>query len=113
MPSIFTLGPAAVYFLAFSVASSRSLPSGNDPQPEKLPPPQGAMVQPFVIDPVFMEFPHRKSHYAVWDLYGVDRTGHFRPRVIYAPSGAYYLYNGEPYPWVTTHEREIMPYVVD
>ena len=43
----------------------------------------------------------------------VDRTGHFRPRVIYAPSGAYYLYNGAPYPWVTTHERDIMPYIVD
>jgi hypothetical protein len=113
MPSVCALGPAALYLLVFWSGSARILPVG-DPQPEKLPPPKGAIVQPFVVDPIpFMEFPHRKSHYAVWDLYGVDRTGHFRPRVIYAPTGAYYLYNGEPYPWVTTHEREIMPYVVD
>lgn len=38
----------------------------------------------------------------VWQLYGVDQSGRFRPRVIYAPSGAYYLYNRQPFPWTTT-----------
>ncbi len=38
----------------------------------------------------------------VWQLYGVDQGGRFRPRVIYSPAGAYYLYNRQPFPWTTT-----------
>jgi hypothetical protein len=49
----------------------------------------------------------------VWQYYGVDRTGYFRPRVVYSPYGSYYQYNGAPFPWTTTHQREFMPYVVD
>ena len=53
------------------------------------------------------------SRYDVWQYYGVDRYGRFRARVIYSPYGSYYLYNGEPYPWTTTHQLDFMPYVVD
>ena len=103
-----------LFFCVLSVTSAGSLQADDVAQPEKLPPPkESAATQVIEVDPVlFMEFPHRQSRYAVWDFYGVDRTGHFRPRVIYSPYGPYYLYNGEPYPWVTTHERDIMPYVV-
>jgi len=56
---------------------------------------------------------YRRSAYEVWQNYGVDRHGFFRPLVVYSPYGAYYRYNGAPFPWTTTHQREFMPYVVD
>jgi hypothetical protein len=56
---------------------------------------------------------HRTSRYDVWQFYGVDRSGRFRPRVILSPHGAYYLYNGQPFPWVSNHPMEFAPYVVD
>ena len=50
---------------------------------------------------------------SVWQLYGVDSTGRFRPRVIYSPHGAYYLHNFAPYPWTSSNRMLYMPYVVD
>jgi hypothetical protein len=44
---------------------------------------------------------------------GVTQTGRYRPRVILSPGGSYYYYNGEPYPWVSTHGSNFMPYAVD
>jgi hypothetical protein len=55
----------------------------------------------------------RVSRYAVWQFYGVDRTGHWRPRVISSPHGAFYLYNGAPYPGSYNQQTEIMPYATD
>ncbi len=49
----------------------------------------------------------------IWQYYGVDSTGRFRARVILSPLGAYYLYNGEPYPWTTTRPLSHMPYALD
>jgi hypothetical protein len=97
-------------------AQPEMLPQPKSPDksgPEKLPQPKSEM--PVLIEPQpmpVMSFPPRRSYYAVWDLYGVTPSGQFRPRVIYSPHGAYYLYNGEPYPWVTTHSLEVMSFVV-
>jgi hypothetical protein len=80
-------------------------------RPELLPSPRPvapAVVCPPPAVPAF----YRTSQYDVWQYYGVDRQGGFRLRVIYAPAGAYYLYNGAPYPWTITHQREVVPYVV-
>lgn len=41
----------------------------------------------------------RTSAYDVWQYQGVTQNGRFRPLVIYGPEGAYYLYDGRPYPW--------------
>lgn len=68
---------------------------------------------PLPAEKVILPPCYRTSRYDVWQYYGVDRYGYFRPRVIATPYGAYYLYNGCPFPWVTTHELEIMPWVVD
>ena len=77
---------------------------------EPLPAPRGYPVS----SPYSPAMPYyRRSAYAVWQYYGVDRTGHFRPLVVYSPYGAYYRYNGAPFPWTTTHPLEWMPYVVD
>ena len=65
------------------------------------------------LAPVAFPAQYRVNRYQVWQYYGVDSYGQFRPLVIYGPSGAYYLINGAPFPWVQTHSREFMPYVVD
>lgn len=89
------------------------LTGGLAPAQEPLPQPRplgpvGVPVQPYV-PPAFT----RTSHYQVWQYYGVDRQGFFKPLVVYSPSGAYYLYNGQPYPWAATHSLEWMPKVVE
>jgi hypothetical protein len=82
------------------------------PAPRLLVPPQTPQVVPEVTVHPFAGF-YRPSHLAVWDYYGVDRFGRYRPRVIYSPYGSYYLYNGEPFPWTQVRQREIMGYIVD
>ena len=77
---------------------------------DPLPPPRVVEVPPVVM---FSGPIYRRSAYEVWQNYGVDRHGFFRPLVVYSPYGSYYRYNGAPFPWTTTHQREFMPYVVD
>jgi hypothetical protein len=73
---------------------------------DTLPPPR-------IVETIFIQPTYRRSAYEVWQNYGVDRRGFFRPLVIYSPYGSYYRYDGTPFPWTTTHQREFMPYVVD
>jgi hypothetical protein len=79
----------------------------DEPLPRRVPAP--VIYPPPYAPPVY----YRRSAYEVWQYYGVDRQGQFRPRVIYSPSGAYYLYNGAPFPWTSTRQLEFMPYAVD
>ena len=79
---------------------------------DTLPPPRP--VAPPVAPPVvFLPPPsayYRVSAYAHWQNYGVDRQGYFRPLVVYEPGyGAYYRYNGQPYPWLTTNPLNVQP----
>jgi hypothetical protein len=80
---------------------------------DPLPPPRP--VQPAVAPTFFLPPPsayYRVSAYAHWQNYGVDRQGFFRPLVVYEPGyGAYYRYNGQPYPWMTTNSLNIQPSV--
>src|SRR5579862_246683 len=72
----------------------------DEPQPEALPVPRTAA--PVIVLPPGAPEPlpyMRQDRYAIWQYYGVDRQGTWRPRVIYAPYGSYYLYNGQPYLW--------------
>jgi hypothetical protein len=78
---------------------------GDLPPPRQILPEAPAVV---VEAPVFQ----RANRYAVWQYYGVDRYGYFRPLVAYGPHGAYYLYSGEPYPWAPMHPRWWVPNVV-
>ena len=55
----------------------------------------------------------RVNRYAIWQNYAVDRYGYFRPRVIYTPEGAFYYHDGRPYPYLTTHPLNFMPYAGD
>ena len=60
---------------------------------------------------IFRPAPYRVSAYEVWQSYGEDRFGRFRPRVVYSPYGAYYYATGAPFPWVETHTRDFVPSV--
>jgi hypothetical protein len=82
------------------------------PRAEPIAPPQSVFVRP-PIDPGLVVISPPLSRYSVWQNYGVDRAGKFRPLVIGPPYGAFYRFNGAPYPWVTTHPLEVMPYLVD
>jgi hypothetical protein len=95
------------------VVAIPSLARGADDEPLPAPKPQ---PREFVMPGTVSPFPlyNRRSSYDVWQYYAVDRTGHFRPRVIYAPYGvAYYLETGQPFPWAETRSLEWMPYVVE
>jgi hypothetical protein len=74
---------------------------------EPLPPPR-------VLDTSLLVSYPLPNPLEVWQNYGVDRFGRFRPRVIYVPpADGFYLYNGKPYPWLRTRPEVMMPYIVD
>lgn len=97
-----------------------------EPQPFVPPPPQQVPGQPFVPLPQQQPLlpPHvplplnmsrspRAGTREVWQNYAVDSFGRFTPRVILSPYGSYYLYNGQPYPWITNRSTAFMPYATD
>jgi hypothetical protein len=83
-----------------------SLSSAGEPLPE--PRPEPAPVPYVEIRPW-----GRVNRYEIWQNYAVDRHGYFRPRVIYTPEGAFYYYDGRPYPYLITHPLDFMPYASD
>ncbi len=88
--------------------------SGDEPAPTPPTLPQPALVD-VVPETIIMDLPpilpyERINRYDVWQYMGVDRMGRWRPRVIHSPVGAYYLYNGAPYPFTVTHTLDFMPY---
>jgi hypothetical protein len=95
--------------------SGPSLFADEPAKPEILPAPKADKVVEIIdpSDPAYYNPYNRISRYEIWQHYGVDRFGRFRPRVVLTPYGAYYSYNGAPYPWLTTHSLEFMPLVVD
>jgi hypothetical protein len=92
------------------------VPAADPPPVEMLPPPQAVLPPPHMVPPPpmpmeLMLFP-RHNRYEVWQYSAVNRYGQWRPRVITTGDEGYYLYNGAPFPWVTTHPEEVMPRVM-
>jgi hypothetical protein len=85
--------------------------AAEPPPAEVLPSPRPAGTLPSPSPYPLFTFP-RISRYEVWDYYGVDRFGHWRPRVIYSSASSFYLYNGAPAP-AAVHPPEFMPYATD
>lgn len=81
--------------------------SAADPAPPPVVVPDPAPV--VVLNPQW----GRINYHAVWQNYGVDHFGYFRPRVVYTPDGAFTYYNGRPFPWPYNHPLEWMPYAND
>ncbi len=90
------------------------LAATEDNDPEKLPLPKPAPAEIIVLEEAARYYLfQRTNRYDVWQHYGVDGRGRFVPRVIYSPFGSYYHINGEPYPWVTTHDAYFSTRVAD
>jgi len=98
------LGTMLLLNVAFSTYAFGDEPPASEllPQPKQASPEQ-AVAGDQAVSPSY----YRTSRYDVWQYYAVDRFGHFRPRVVLSPYGAYYLYNGRPFPWVSTHMAEV------
>jgi hypothetical protein len=85
-------------------------------EPPALKPPPEAIAAPAAPAYVVVAPPgsyYRVDRYAVWQNYGVDLQGRFVARVVEGPCGAYYYYNGAPYPWASTHPLYHMPHAGD
>jgi hypothetical protein len=82
------------------------LSAAGEPLPEPTP-------EPAPLPYVEIQAWGRVNRYAVWQNFAVDRHGYFRPRVIYTPEGAFYYYDGRPYPYLSTHPLNFMPYASD
>ncbi len=93
----------AVLFLGLSAV----LAAADEPIAEPAPPP--LLPPPAVLNPQW----GRVGRYAAWQNYAVDRLGHWRPRVLYTPDGAFYMIDGKPFLWPTVHPLEFMPYASD
>src|SRR3954451_7467445 len=91
---------AGLFWLGGSITAAEPVEALPAPRPVLVAPAPGGVYP-------------RGSQYEGWQNYGVDRYGRFRPLVINSPSGAYYRYNGAPFPWTTTRSMEFMPYLVD
>ena len=99
--------PTRAVFAIWLMALSACLSAAADPLPE---PPSA----PQPDSPAIMLRPWgRVSRYAVWQNYGVDIQGRFRPRVLYTPDGAFYYSNGQPFPWLSARPLNFMPYASD
>ena len=96
-----------------NVAPEPDAPAGQAEQPEQLPAPRRLERIESDIIYVYPSLPPQLGTREVWQYYGVDRSGRFLPRVIQSPYGAYYLYDGRPYPWTTTRPSVHMPYALD
>ncbi len=59
--------------------------------------------------PETMVFFLKESAYSHWQNLAIDRLGNLRPRVVYSPQGAYYLYNGMSYPFVESRRGNFAP----
>jgi hypothetical protein len=82
------------------VGRADSLPAPR-PVPGAVPGPVAAPVAPAM--PLY----YRRSAYEVWQYYGVDRQGYFKPLVIYPPGGhAFNAYSGKPFPWAAVYPEE-------
>jgi hypothetical protein len=95
----------------------------DPPGAEQLPQPRESAPEVIHSEAPLNPAYYRASRYDIWQFYAVDRFGRFRLRVVLSPYGAYYLYNGQRFPWVSTHMGEVtttiandavmMPYAED
>lgn len=107
-PILFFARLAALFPLGVSVIAAEPVQEELPPPPRQLP----AEVVPFVPGPPPISPYYRTSRYDVWQWYGVDRFGNFRPRVALTPYGAFYVYDGSPYPFLPINQQDVTPSVM-
>jgi hypothetical protein len=106
-----------LYALVFSMAVAPLAAAQEKKDTEELPAPRAEqeglpaprVVEPDAIVPLMLlprpDYP-RPGRRSIWQLYAVDSMGHFQPRVVASPYGAYYQHNGAPYPVPQTRPGE-------
>ncbi|MGE3804774.1 MAG: hypothetical protein AB7K24_08895 [Gemmataceae bacterium] len=70
-----------------------------------------AAPAPRTAEPEIIVLPYyhqRINRYDVWQKVAVSHSDQWRPRVINSPYGAYYLYNGKPYPWLPVRQTNVI-----
>jgi hypothetical protein len=102
-------------FVALLTTAALATPAavrGADAELTQLTGPVLPMPAPVPIAPghVTIVRPNRMD---IWQYYGVDRSGRWRPRVALTGDGAFYLYNGMPYPLLPVQQTKVMPYLFD
>jgi hypothetical protein len=99
--------------LSWSLASSTPAQAADDLTPLQdapltMPTPVPPMPGPAAAPPSF----YRPNRMDVWQHFGVDRRGHWVPRVTLTGEGAFYYTTGMPYP-VSVNQQAVMPYLLD
>jgi hypothetical protein len=102
---------------AFAVVLATGTAWADEPtqEPEQLPLPKqaapfpAAPAFPVYEYPVVPSLPPRMDSRAGWAYFAPNSMGQMRPRVVVAPYGDYYLYNGEPYFGRTTRRPYTLP----
>jgi hypothetical protein len=99
-----TFGPAAV-------ARGEDAPELT-PLAEPLPMPAPILAPLAAQSMVGMGF-SRPNRMDVWQNLAVDRSGRWRPRVALFSDGSAYWPNDVPYPFLSIHPRDVLPYLFD
>jgi hypothetical protein len=77
-------------------ADDKPAPKKVEENPDEAPAPRALPGETIVL-PYYHQ---RINRWDRWQYVSVAHSNQWRPRVIYSPNGAYYLYNGKPYPWM-------------
>ena len=109
LAGMFLLGSAAVA----DEPPGEQLPQPQEVAPRDVLPPPRALPQLLLLPLPPRDPPPQMGRRDVWQYFAPGWSGRFVPRVIYSPSGSYYLYNGAPYHWTTTQPQLYMRYLVD
>ena len=97
-----------IALFAVSVVAAQDDAPKKKPAAEWVPVPQEMILPQTFVYPPAPPFGSRD----IWQYYGVDSTGRWRPRVILAPEGAYDMRTGAPYPWITNRPNAFLPFVL-
>ena len=112
--------PRTITAIMLGVLIARNCaPVGRAQEPEQLPAPKQKLTEPpsFYIPypppPVVPSIPPPMNSREGWIYFAPNYMGQLRPRVIMAPYGSYYLYNGVPYFGISSGRGYILPRTTD
>jgi hypothetical protein len=100
-----------LFAMACALTTSTVFAQGDEPMPKPAPFPIEIVPRTTTVT-VQPGGPFRWGTREVWQYYGVDSMGRWRPLVVREPfsTSYFYLYNGQQYYWPTTRPLDFMPY---
>lgn len=112
MGNIRTAVSAVIVLAAFVSASRADEPIGM-PRTIIMPPQHFEILPPLQGTAQYLPptIATRQDRYAPWQNWGVSKTGYPVLRVVMFPDGeSRWVYNGQYYPWLSTHMRYVVPF---